>query len=109
MLPSLLSFCFGLERLEPRVPEFLQELLQLGEPLGSRLVEAPGAVASLVHEPRLLQDRQVLGDRRPRDVEVLGDLARRQLRVADERQDLAPPGRSDRSQRGLHRRNVSRF
>src|SRR5262245_51500465 len=50
MLPSLLSFCFPLERLEPDVPERLQERLQLVEALGARLVQAPRSVPPLAHE-----------------------------------------------------------
>src|SRR5512133_4282567 len=68
MLLLLLLLCFAFECLEPDVPEALQEVLELDEPLRSRPVETPGAVASLAHEPRLLQDVQVLGDRRPRDL-----------------------------------------
>src|SRR5207248_6701106 len=92
----LLSFRLGLEGVEALVPELLQERLQLREPLGSRPVEALRAVASLAHEARLLQDGQVLRDRRPRHVEVPGDLARGELAVADKREDLAPRRRRDR-------------
>src|SRR5205085_11319311 len=102
MLLCLLSLGLRLEGVEALVPELLQERLQLCEPLGPRAVEAPGAVASLGHEAGLLQDVQVLRDRRPRHVEVPRDLARGELAVADEREDLAPPGRRDRFQGGLH-------
>ena len=88
MLLPLLSFGFPFERIEARVPELLQELPQLGQSLGTRAVEAPGAVAPFVHEPGLLQQRQVLRDRRTRHVEVRRDLAGRELSVADELQDL---------------------
>src|SRR5215471_3355096 len=98
----LLSFRFALERLEALVPEPLEELPQLSEPLGPGPVQPPRAVASLAHEPRLLEDVQMLGDRRPRDVEVRRDLARRELAVPDERKDPPPPGRRDRSQGCLH-------
>ena len=59
----------------------VEERLQLGEPLRARPVEPPCAVPSLVHETRLLQHAQVLGDRRPRDLELRRDLARRELRL----------------------------
>src|SRR5580704_6658860 len=62
MLLPLLSFGLALERLEPVAPELVEELLQLGEPLGASTVEPPGAVASFVHEPGLPQDGQMLGD-----------------------------------------------
>src|SRR4051812_3484527 len=64
MLPSLLSFRFPLERLEPGVPEAFEERLEVLEALGPRPVQAPRSVAPLAHEPRLLQDGQVLRDRR---------------------------------------------
>src|SRR4029079_17869746 len=92
ILLPLLVFCLAFERLEPRVPELLQELAQLGEALGSSAVEPPGAVASFVHEPGLLQQRQMLRDRRARHVEVRRDLAGRELAVAHEPQDRAAAG-----------------
>src|SRR5437763_5720362 len=49
----LLRFRFALECLEPRVPELLQELPQLGETIRPRQVQALGAVAPLAHEARL--------------------------------------------------------
>src|SRR6185437_16958307 len=80
-LPLLLSFGIPLERVEPGAPELLQERPELGEPLGTRSIQPSRAVASLAHEPRLLEHRQVLGDRRSGDVEVRGDLPRRELLV----------------------------
>ena len=102
MLLLLLPLRFAFECFQPLVPEPLEELLELGEPFGARSVEAPRAVSSLAHEPRLLQDVEVLRHRRPGHVEVRGDLSRRELAVAYQRQDLAPPGRRDRLQRSLH-------
>src|SRR2546430_14396542 len=93
MLFLLLSLCFAFECLEAFVPELLEERLDFGEPFGARPVQAPRPVASLAHEPRLLQDVQMLRDRRPRDVEVRRDLTRGQLPIAHQGQDLAPPGR----------------
>src|SRR5206468_11475957 len=89
ILLPLLSFGLALERVEAIAPELLEEPPDLGEPLRSRLVEAPGAVPALAHEPRLLQDVQVLRHGRPRHVEVGRDLTCGELAVADERQDLA--------------------
>src|SRR5579871_6831643 len=65
MLFPLLSFGLTLERLEPVVPEAVEEPLQLGEPLRPGAVQAPGAVPSFVHESGLPQDGQMLGDRGP--------------------------------------------
>src|SRR6476660_8426177 len=107
MLLSLLLFRFAFECLEPDVPELLEEVLELGKPFGTCSVQAPRAVASLAHEPRLLQDVQVLVDRRPRDVEVGRDLPGAELVVADEREDLPPPRRGDCLECGLHARYVS--
>src|SRR6266487_6883324 len=109
MLLLLLLLRFAFECFESHVPELLEEILELGEPLGTYAVQASGAVASLAHEPRLLQDVQVLGDRRPRDVEVGCDLAGAQLVVADEREDLAAPRRRDGFECGLHDWYVSIF
>src|SRR5204862_179286 len=96
MLLPFLLLCLAFECLEPDVPEALEEVPYLHEPFGTCPVEAPGAVASLAHEPRLLQDVQVLGDRRPRDLEVRRDLAGAELSVADEAQDRAPSRLCDR-------------
>ena len=60
----------------------------LGEPFGTCAVQPSCAVPALVHEPRLLEDVQVLGDRGPRDVEVGRDLAGAELVVSDEGEDL---------------------
>src|SRR5712691_1340960 len=69
MVLLLLSFGFAFKGLEPLVPELVEECLQVGEPFRAHAVEAPGAVASFAHEPGLLQDGQVLGDRGPRNLE----------------------------------------
>ena len=65
-------------------------------------VQAPRAVASLLHESRLLQYAQVLRDRRPGHVEMRCDLTRGELLVAHERQDLAPVRRGDCLEGGFH-------
>src|SRR5580765_4928480 len=108
MLPSLLLLCFAFEGFQARVPEALEELAELLEALGPHAVQASRAVSSLAHEPRLLEDVQMLGDGRARDVEVRGDLARTQFAVADEGQDLPPPRCGDRLQCSLHGSYVSR-
>jgi hypothetical protein len=87
----------------------LEELLELREPFGTHAVQASRAVSSLAHEPRLLEDVQVLRDRRARDVEVRRDLARAELARPDERENLPSSRRSDRLQCGLHVEYVSRF
>src|SRR5262245_37178026 len=102
MLGLLLSLCLALDRLEPGVPKRFEELSQLREALGARPVQAPGTVSPLAHEPRLLQDGQMLGDRRSADVEVGRNRARGQLVVTDETENRAAPGRGDRLQSGFH-------
>src|SRR4029453_5730168 len=102
MLPSLLLLGFAFEGFEPRIPEALEELLELREALGPYAVQASRAVPSLAHEPRLLEDVQVLGDRGARHVEVRRDLAGTHLLVADEGENLPPPRSGDRLQRSLH-------
>src|SRR5438093_695413 len=109
MLLLLLLLCLALECFQPHVPELLEELLELGEPLGTRSIQAPRAVSSLAHEPRLLQDVQMLRDRRSRHVEVRCDLPRRELVAANQGQDLAPPRRGDGLQRGFHALNLSKY
>ena len=98
----LLSLCLAFEYLEPLVPEFLEERLDLVEPFWARSVEALRAVASLAHQSSLLQDVQMLRDRRPRHVEMRRDLAGGELAVTHEGQDPTPVRRCDRFQRGLH-------
>src|SRR5919202_5407846 len=102
MLASLLLLRFAFERVEPDVPECLEELPEVCEPFRPCAVQAARSVASLAHEPRLLQDVQVLGDRRPRDVEVRRDLAGAELVVPYERQDPPPRLRGDGFERSLH-------
>src|SRR5262245_49864430 len=102
MLLLLLLLCFAFERFEPDIPEAVEEVPQLDEPFGTCPVEAPGAVASLAHEARLLQDVQVLRDRRPRDLEVRRDLAGAELVLPDEAQDRAPPRLGDGFECSLH-------
>src|SRR3954447_7476055 len=104
---SLLSFRLAFERLQPLGPELVEERLQLPEPFRARSVETPRAVASLAHEPRLLQHAQMLRDRGPRQLEVRRDLSCRELAVAHERQDPPPVRLGDRSQRRLHEDSVS--
>src|SRR4029077_2508456 len=107
MLLLFCSFRLAFEGRQPLVPELVQEGAKLGEALGPHAVEASGGVASFIHEPGLLEDGQMLGDRRPRHVEMRGDLSRRELLVADEPQDLAPARSGDRLQCSLHARYVS--
>src|SRR5262245_53946361 len=59
ILLSLLLLRFAFECVEPGVPEPLEELPELQQPFGPCPIQPACAVASLVHEPRLLQDVQM--------------------------------------------------
>src|SRR3954464_6023013 len=102
MLALLLSFRFALERLEPRVPEVLDERLDVHQPLRAGAVEPLGAVAPLIHQPRLLEDGQMLRDRRPGHVEMRRDVARAELVAPDEEEDLPPALGGESFQAGVH-------
>src|SRR5436190_2293501 len=98
----LLSFGILLQRVEPLAPESVEERLQVGEPLWAGTVEALRAVPALVHKTRLLQNSEVLRDRRPRDVEPGGDLPRGELLLADELEDPAAARLGDCAQCSFH-------
>jgi hypothetical protein len=85
---ALIPFDGVLEAHQPVAPQLVEELAHLGETIRIELVEAPRAVTPFRDEPGLLEDAQVLGDRRTADVEVFGDLADAALVVSDEAQDL---------------------
>src|SRR5579864_2237699 len=95
-LASLLSLGLAAQRLEPIVPESLEERLQLLEPLWPRPVEPPRAVPSLAHKSRLLENTEMLRDGRPGDLEPRSDLPRGELAVAHEQEDLPPAWFRDR-------------
>src|SRR5204862_3951771 len=57
MLP-LLPFCLALQCVEALLPELLEEVLELCEPLGPWPEKPPCSFPTLVHESRLLQHRE---------------------------------------------------
>lgn len=61
-----------------------------------------GPQATLDDQSRLFEDGEVLGDGRPRDLELSGDLAGGQLLIADEAEDLPSVGLGDRAQCCFH-------
>jgi hypothetical protein len=77
-----------LEANQTVTPQLVEELAHLREPIRIELIEAPRAVPSFRDEAGVLQNPEMLGDRRPADVEVLSDLAHAALIVTDEAQDL---------------------
>jgi hypothetical protein len=100
--PPFLELGRERQTLQALFPEALHELAQPTEALGSRPVETPGSLPALHDEPRLLQHRQVLGDRRPRHVELGRDLTCGQLGIPDEL-EYAPATRlGDGANGGFH-------
>src|SRR3954463_5285535 len=84
-----------LEALQPGRQDVGQEVLQLGEALGTDAEQAACPVAALADQPGLLEDLEVLGDGRLRDLELRGDRARAQLARGEQPQDLAALGLGD--------------
>src|SRR3954452_17862587 len=87
--PSLLVLRGDLQAFEPVAPERFQERPQVFEAFAPDAVKTLGALAPLAHEPGVLEHREVLGHRRPRDREVSRDLACRALSVGHELEDAA--------------------
>src|SRR5689334_5021287 len=80
-----------LQLLQLVVPELGQENPQLGEPFRASPVQAARALAALADQPAVTQHLEMLRDGRPGDLaEVRRDLARGQLGMAEQTQDLAP-------------------
>ena len=74
-------------------PVVVEEVAELAHLVLARLVQAPGAVPSLAHEPGRLEHAEVLRDRRAGDVtEVVGDRRRRELVGPHQPQDLPASG-----------------
>jgi hypothetical protein len=89
--------------LEPSGPVVVQELAELLHLVALGPVQPARAVSAFGHEPGLLEDAEVLRDRRPRDLaEVIGDLGRRTLARPDEPEDLAPSGFCECLERRIH-------
>src|SRR5215213_5662946 len=100
--PSFLVLCGDLQALEPLAPERFQERPQIVEAFAPDAVEALGALPPLAHEPGVLEHREVLRHRRPRDREVSRDLTCRALSVGHELEDAAAVRLGDRTQRDFH-------
>jgi len=54
-------------------------------------VEAPVRLTPFRHQARLTQNRDVLRDRWPAHIELLGDVPGREFALPDEPKDLTPP------------------
>ena len=85
-------FRFGshLQLLETVIPQALEVLAQLGEPLGARAIEALRAGAALRDQAGDLEHAQVLRHAGSRDREMLGDAPGGHLGAGDDPQDVAP-------------------
>ncbi len=58
--------------------------------MGIQLVDAPGPLRAIHHQPRPLQDLQVLGDGGPTDRELTGEFANGLRTVGQPLEDRAP-------------------
>jgi hypothetical protein len=83
VLPPLLHFGRSGQAFETAGPELIEKITQLGQTFGPGLVKPAGALAAFIHQPRRLEDLEVLRDRWPGDVEVGGDFPGRQLTVSN--------------------------
>jgi len=86
--PPLLLLGRLLQEPQSSFPESGQVIPELSKPFRPRSVESPRSVSPLVYQPCLPQHAQVLRNGWPRDSEVGGDSACRQLGVAHELEDL---------------------
>src|SRR2546426_1372951 len=101
LLFLLLRGC--LQRPKALVPERFEISAELGDRLRARAIQALRAASALGHEARLLQDTEMLRDRRPRDLEAARDLPDRELGRGHQSEDLAPPRFPERGE-GVHGR-----
>jgi hypothetical protein len=97
----LLQLGGQLQPLETICPELVDELAEAREPLWASAVEAPDPVTALVHQSGMPQHGQVLGDGGTGDLEVRRDLARAQLVIPYEPENLASARLGDRAHRGV--------
>ena len=81
---------FGLECVERLGPELIEPGPELAEPFRVDLVDVPSALRLVDHEPRVLQDLEVLRHGRPADRQLARELADRARRAREPLEDLAP-------------------
>src|SRR5438105_5954723 len=98
LAPPLLLFAFsrGFQGAQALRPVRLERSPELSDRLGPRAVQALRSVPPLGHQTGLPQDAQVLGHRRPGDVEAARDLADGELSARDEPQNLSPARLAER-------------
>src|ERR687895_1568603 len=100
--PPFLELGRQRQALQSLCPEALHELAQPAKPLRHRPVETPGSLPALHDQSGFLQHRQVLGDRRPRDLELGRDLTGGELRIPDELEDAPAARLGDGAGDGFH-------
>src|ERR671919_527921 len=106
--PPFLELGRQRQALQAVCPEALHELAQPAQALRPRPVETPGSFPTLHDEPGLLQHRQVLGDRRSRDLELGRDLSGGQLCIPDELEDAPATRLGDGAYGGFHEPYLSK-
>src|SRR5467141_3656299 len=79
----------GLERTQALGPEHFERRPELSDGLRSRPIQTLGPVPPFCDKARVLEDAEVLRDRRPSDVEPARDVADGELLARDEAKDLA--------------------
>jgi hypothetical protein len=104
----LVPFGGGPEAFEAFIPEVLEPGPELGRAGRPGAIEAADAVATLGDKASLAQDREVLADRWTCHIEPAGDLAGRQLTIADEGENRPAAGLGKGSKGGVHPTYVSR-
>jgi hypothetical protein len=87
------------KRRERLVPERVEVGPQVGQCLRVHLVEAAGADLAVDHQPRVLEDLEVLRDRRAADRELAGELADRERPGDEALEDRLSRGVAQRSHR----------
>src|SRR5262245_26970224 len=95
VLIPLFSLGQELDLVQAAPPVILHGRTERPESCLVSMVEAAGSFPALHNEAGRLQHAQVLADRRPRHVELCGDLPRGQLPVPHQLENAQPPGRGD--------------
>jgi hypothetical protein len=83
------------EAIEVRGPEFAvggQPVVELGERLRPNAVQAALRIRPGLDQPRFLEDAEVLGHGRLAEADAADEVAHGSLAVAEQIQDLKPPG-----------------
>jgi len=100
------EICFNgsSKSLQANAPKVVEKGDELLEAFGPQRVQPPRASAPLAQEACVEENADVLRDGRPRNREVVSDLAGREFVVSNDLEDFASAGLCDRSKRGVHAR-----